>query len=99
MTDIGKVAQLKQLLFGLEKDLGIADLSEIQQNILYAASLLAVGDKPVETDDIRNHQLLATAARSTFFKALRELVASGYLQHMSGAQRSQYLLTDKFKGQ
>ena len=98
MTDIGKVAQLKQLLFGLEKDLGIDDLSEIQQNILYAASLLAVGDKPVETEDIRNHQLLGSAARSTFFKALRELVASGYLQHKSGTQRSQYLLTDKFKG-
>jgi hypothetical protein len=98
MTDIGKVAQLKQLLFGMEKDLGIQNLSETQQNILYAASLLAVDDNPVETEDIRNHQLLGTVARSTFFKALRELVDFGYLRHTSGAQRSQYLLTEKFKG-
>lgn len=98
MTDIGKVAQLKQLLFGLEKDLGIQELSAVQQNILYAASLVSDSDHPIETDDIRNHQLLDTVARSTFFKALKSLVDEGYLRHVEGAQRSQYLLTEKSKG-
>jgi hypothetical protein len=44
MTDIKKLAQLKQLLFGLEKDLGIHDLSAVKQNILYAATLVSSSD-------------------------------------------------------
>ena len=95
MTDIEKTAQLKQLLFGLEKDLGINELSTVQQNVLYATSLSRNGDEPIQTDDIRQHELLASVARSSFFKALKELVEAGYLRHVEGFKRSQYVLTAK----
>lgn len=98
MTDIKKLAQLKQLLFGLEKDLGIHDLSAVKQNILYAATLVSSSDKPIETDSIRNHELLTEVARSTFFRAIKELVDAGYIRHIEGAQRSSYVLTEKAKG-
>lgn len=98
MADIGTVAQLKRLLLGLERDLGIDDLSAVQQNILYAATLLSSGHGPIETDSIRNHELLKAVARSTFFKAIKELVDAGYLRHGDGAQRSRYLLTERAKG-
>ncbi|WP_155947195.1 hypothetical protein [Pseudorhodobacter ferrugineus] len=95
MTDIGKTAHLKQLLFSLEKDLGIHELGTVQQNILYAASLLKNRDDPIETDDIRQHELVASVARSSFFNALKSLVDAGYLRHIDGAKRSQYVLTKK----
>ena len=98
MTDINKLAQLKQLLFGLEKDFGIQDLGVVKQNILYAATLVSNNDTPIETDSIRNHELLVQVARSTFFKAIKELVDTGYLRHVEGAQRSHYMLTEKAKG-
>lgn len=98
MADIGTVAQLKRLLLGLERDLGIDDLSAVQRNILYAATLLSSDQRPIETDSIRNHELLKAVARSTFFKAIKELVAAGYLRHGDGAQRSRYLLTERAKG-
>ena len=98
MTDINKLAQLKKLLLGLEKDLGIQDLGAVKQNILYAASLVSSGETPIETDSIRKHELLTEVARSTFFKAIKELVDAGYLRHVEGAQRSHYVLTEKAKG-
>ena len=98
MTDINKLAQLKQLLFGLEKDLGIQDLGPVKQNILYAATLASNSDTTIETDSIRKHDLLTDVARSTFFKAIKELVDAGYLRHVEGAQRSHYILTEKTQG-
>lgn len=98
MTDIEKLAQLKQLLFSLEKDLGIEDLGQVKRNILYAATLVSIENTPIETDSIRSHELVAQVARSTFFKAIKELVDANYLRHVGGAQRSHYLLTEKAKG-
>lgn len=97
MTDIKKLALLKQLLFGLEKDLGIQRLGVVKQNILYAATLVSSDDTPIETDSIRKHELLTEVARSTFFKAIKELIDDGYLRHVEGTQRSYYVLAEKVK--
>lgn len=97
VDNLGKTAQLRQLLFGLEKDLGISELGTVKQNILYAATLVAKPDAPIDTDDIRRHELVNGVPRSTFFKALKELVAAGFLQHSDGTQRASYMLTDKVK--
>ena len=97
MDNLGKTAQLRQLLFGLEKDLGISELGTVKQNILYAATLVAKPDAPIDTNDIRRHELVNGVPRSTFFKALKELVTAGFLQHSDGTQRASYMLTDKVK--
>ena len=70
----------------------------VKQNILYATTLVSSSDRPIETDSIRKHELLAEVARSTFFKSIKELVEAGYLRHIEGTQRSHYVLTDKAKG-
>lgn len=97
MTNLGKVAQLKQLLQGMERDLGVDKLSSIQRNIVYSAKLLSSDDNVVETDDLRNHELLSGVSRSTFFRALKELVEAGYLSHKEGKKRSAYIISTKLK--
>lgn len=93
MAGIEKLARLKQLLLGMERDLGIDDLSAVQRNIVYAATLLSETSKTVETEELRQHELLNGVSRSAFFRALRELVEAGYLQHAHGRQRSSYVVS------
>lgn len=95
MSEFETIAQLRQLLFGLEKDLGLDRLGGVQRNIIYASTLLSQHSQILATDDIRQHELLEDVPRSTFFKALKEVVSAGYLVHVDGAQRSHYLLTSK----
>ena len=92
MTDLAKLAHLKEILFGMERDLGIEGLGQVQKNIVYAASILSEAGAEIETDDIRRHQLLGGVGRSTFFRALKDVVDLGYLKHADGAQRSRYHL-------
>lgn len=93
MNDLGKLAHLKEILLGMERDLGIESLGPVQKDIVYAASILSEADAEIETDDIRRHQLLGGVGRSTFFRALKDVVDLGYLKHADGAQRSRYHLT------
>ncbi|KIC42700.1 hypothetical protein RA27_04935 [Ruegeria sp. ANG-R] len=95
MTGIEKIAQLKRLLMGMERDLGIDNLSTVQRNIVYAATLLSETSRTVGTEDIRQHELLDGVSRSAFFRALKDLVDTGYLQHTDGRKRSAYILSDK----
>ena len=92
MTDFGKLAHLKEILFGMERNLGIESLGQVQKDIVYAATILSEARTEIETDDMRRHQLLSGVGRSTFFRALKEVVELGYLQHTEGAQRSRYQL-------
>ncbi|MEN8831913.1 hypothetical protein [Pacificibacter sp.] len=97
MTGLEKIARLKHLLQGMERDLGIDDLSSVQRNIVYAATLLSEASRTVATEDIRQHELLDGVSRSAFFRALRELVDTGYLKHTDGRQRSSYVLSKKLE--
>lgn len=97
MTSFEKIARLKQLLLGMEKDLGVDNLNSIQKNIVYAAALLSENSQTIETDEIRRHDLLEGVSRSSFFRALREVIDAGYLERGYGKQRSSFLLINKLK--
>lgn len=97
MKSIEKIALLRHMLFGLEKDLGVEDLSAVKRDIIYAVSLLNGLNEPVETDALRKHDLLAGVTRSTFFNALRSLVDDHHIKHVNGSKRSYYMLSDRNK--
>jgi hypothetical protein len=97
MASVGKIAQLKQLLLGMERDLGIDNLGAVQKNIVYVATLLSEKDGNFETGEMRKHELLEGVSRSAFFRALNDVVNAGYLSHFNGTQRSAYTLADKLK--
>lgn len=95
MTTIGQIAHLKELLLGMERDLGMDDLGLVEKNIVYAASILSEKCDNFESDEIRRHALLQGVSRSTFFRALKYVVAAGYLNHFQETQRSTYTLARK----
>ncbi len=95
MTGIERIARLKHLLLGMERDLGIDSLSTVERNIVYAATLLSETSRTVATEDIRQHELLNGVSRSAFFRALKDVVDTGYLQHTDGRKRSAYIVSDK----
>ena len=97
MASFGSIAHLKELLLGMERDLGIDDLGAVQKNIVYAATILSEKDDNFETDEIRQHTLLEGVSRSSFFRALKDVVDAGYLNHCNGTQRTAYELSDKMK--
>ena len=95
MKSIAQVAHLKEILFGMERDLGLDDLGRIEKNILYAAAILAETADKFESEQIRQHTLLSGVSRSSYFRALKEVVDAGYLHHLPGTQRSIYTLSEK----
>lgn len=95
MTTLGHIAHLKELLLGMEQDLGMNELGNVERNIIYAATILSEGCKNFETDEIRNHTLLSGVSRSTFFRALKGVVDGGYLIHEEGTRRSTYTVGTK----
>jgi hypothetical protein len=97
MANFGSIAHLKELLLGMERDLGIEDLGAVQKDIVYAATILSEKRPSFETDAIRRHALLVGVSRSSFFRALKDVVDAGYLNHCDGTQRSAYELSEKVK--
>ena len=97
MTTFVTVAQLKELLLGMERELGVSDLGYVQKDILYVVSILPKSNGVFETDEIRSHHFLKGVSRSSFFRAMKDVVNAGYLTHCDGTKRSSYKLTLKLK--
>ena len=97
MTTFVTVAQLKELLLGMERELGVSDLGYVQKDILYVVSILPKSNGVFETDEIRSHHFLKGVSRSSFFRAMKDVVNAGYLNHCEGTKRSSYKLTAKLK--
>ena len=97
MDNFSSMAQLRELLLGMERDLGINQLGPVHKDIVYAATILSNKSDSFETDEIRKHNLLEGVSRSSFFRALRDVVDAGYLNHSVGTQRSNYELTARVK--
>ncbi len=95
MAKLSDMARLKELLLSMEKDLGMDDLSGVQKNIVYAATMLVNKKDEFETEAIRNHALLRDVSRSSFFRALKNLTDAGYIKHRDGTQRASYQLLKK----
>ena len=70
---------------------------DVQKDIVYAATILSEKDRNFETDELRRRTLLEGVSRSSFFRALKDVVEAGYLNHCDGTQRSVYELSDKMK--
>jgi len=64
----------------MEDDMGLNSLGAVQKNIVYAATLISQKHEPVETAELRTHKLLDDTSRSTFFRALRDVVDKGYIK-------------------
>ena len=97
MNDISKLAELRKLLLGMERALGLEDLSSVERDIYYAASELAKSTPGVRTTVLLNHTLMQDVSRPTFFRALKSLVGKGYLSQSATSRRGVYLVNSPQK--
>jgi DNA-binding IclR family transcriptional regulator len=95
MYRTSRLAALRNLMLSMERDLGLSDLTDYQRDVYYAAHLVATKDDIAHSDSIRQHSMLSTVPRSTFFRSMKDLVSLGYLVP-SGAPRSgEYLVVKR----
>ncbi len=87
------VAQLRELLLGMEQELGLGDLSHNEKDVLYAVQVaFQTGGGLARSDDIRNHMLLQTMTQPTFHRSLKSLVQKGYVGHAPNTKAGAYIL-------
>lgn len=92
MNDLSKLAELRKLLLGMERALGLEDLSAVERDIYYAASDLSKQTPGVRTTGLLGHALLQDVSRPTFFRALKSLVNKGYLSQSTPSRRGVYVV-------
>lgn len=90
MQEISKLAELRKLLLGMERAMGLQDLSPVERDIYYAATDLATRQTDVRTTGLLTHTLVEDVSRPTFFRALKSLVAKGYLSPSGSRRRGYY---------
>ncbi|MDG1430283.1 MAG: hypothetical protein P8L68_10870 [Paracoccaceae bacterium] len=87
------VAQLRELLLGMEQELGIGDLSQNEKDVLYAVQVAFNSVNGVaKSDDIRNHMLLQNMTQPTFHRSLKSLIQKGYVGHAPDTKAGSYIL-------
>lgn len=86
----GKLAYLRDLLWQMEVEVGLEQLSQPQRDVYYAACLVADDEKALHSEQVRQHPMVAPMARPTFYRALKDLVLGGYLEAADGSRRGRY---------
>ena len=96
MSRIEYYAQLRKLITQMEADMGIADLSEIERNVISAMVLVSEGtDKPIHLSQLRDHALLASMPQPSLYRAFQNLIKAKLIKK-AGTSRSG-LYSPKFK--
>jgi|SaaInlV_135m_DNA_3_1039749.scaffolds.fasta_scaffold107107_2 hypothetical protein len=89
------VAQLRALLLGMERDLGLGDLSQNEKDVFYAVqSVIAGSDGVARSDDIKGHSLVFEMTQPTFHRSLKNLLDRGLLAHAPSTKAGSYVATE-----
>lgn len=87
-----KIASLRNLLFEMEQELGLVELSDVQRDVYYAARMTAGTGDTVQGEDVRHHPLIARISRPTFYRAVKDLIEAGYISHIDSVRSGRYRL-------
>ena len=86
------VAQLRALLLGMERDLGLGDLSQNEKDVFCAVQSVIANSKGVaRSDDIKAHSLVFKMTQPTFHRSLKNLLARGLLAHAPSTKAGSYV--------
>ena len=91
--NLKKLAQLKAVILGMEKDFGLADLTEQERRILSAMSEIGSSDDSlVSSKALRNSLYCADLSAPTYHRALKALLDKQYLKPAEGRKTGLYRL-------
>ena len=91
--NLKKLAQLKAVILGMEKDFGLSNMTEQERRILSAMSeLSAQDDSLVSSKALRNSLYCADLSAPTYHRALKSLLDKGLLRPPEGRKTGVYRL-------
>lgn len=92
---LNRLAAMRQILLGMEADLGIDALNEPETLVLCAAAQAQKECEEISIAAMQRHPLTQKIPRSTFFRAVTTLMERGLLMKAGPEKRSGYLLRMK----
>ena len=90
---LSHLLSLRKLMLGMEAELGIAQLSQVEIDILCAASECANEDRVFDAADVMEHPILAGVSKSSYHRAFNKLKDEKYFVADDGFVRRHYKLS------
>ena len=75
MSKFNTFVQLKELMFAMEQDLGISELSEPEKAVFSCIVQASATGEPISTKSIEQHILTSKMSRPTLFRSIKQLLA------------------------
>ena len=89
-------SSLRKMLQFMEQDLGVADLSNDEKNLLAAITDQADKNGEFRSELVRTHSLVVNMSHGTFFRSLKKLIEKNIVSKCSVQRRSIYRLNADF---
>ncbi len=87
------LSQLREVILGMERDLGLDRLAANDRDLLYAVDSLFDNDaSPVRTEALRAHALVKEMPQATFHRSLRSLLDQGLIELATGRRAGAYVV-------
>ena len=92
MSAIVRLAQIRGLMFDIEGEAGLTEISGLEREVLLACADLINANELARTKDILSHRFLKGFSRPSVFRALKSLVNQNLLSHGKGLRGSYRLI-------
>ena len=86
------VLELKKILNGMENDLGLSKLSEVERNVLYAVKDLEKEFGTAKTGNLLSHEFTSRISRISVFRSLKALEKQQKIKRKS-SKRGEYIIS------
>ena len=96
MAILTSYAKLRELLFQIEIDLGIEELTETERKVLAVLARLSGGTNcDVKLDQIRQDAIMSDIPAPSLYRAFSTLQKQGYIGRSGGQRSGLYHLSDR----
>ena len=90
------VVQLRELLLGMERDLGMGHLFQNEKDVFYAVNSVIYARNGIgKSDEIKSHDLLREMTQPTFHRCLKKLANIKLLAHAPNTKAGSYVSTQQ----
>ncbi|KIC10713.1 hypothetical protein RA19_09955 [Leisingera sp. ANG-M1] len=94
MDRLKSIYELRDMLFQMERDIGLDRLSPVERDVFLAAhALTASPGTPVQSEQIRSHRLVQGIAQATYHRTLKSLLDMGFLKRAGGSRAKHYVVS------
>ena len=96
MAVLNSYAMLRELLFQIEIDLGIEELTETERKVLAVLARLSSGTNcDVQLDQIRQDVIITDIPAPSLYRAFSTLQQQGYIGRSGGQRSGLYHLSER----